>query len=97
MDRIQEIDPLVHGLVDQRFEDALQDAKEVDRLIQSTPENIQHIFKERPLLGVPFTVKDCVAVTGNDTSSSDANDKPKQLQFCHAMSNVNGFCYRFAR
>ncbi|XP_003737250.1 fatty-acid amide hydrolase 2-B [Galendromus occidentalis] len=64
VERIREVEPYINAVVDQRFEDALKEARRVDQIIGSPGANLQQLFKEKPLLGLPFTVKNCVAVTG---------------------------------
>ena len=51
--------------MDNRFEDALAEAREVDAHLQSlTQEEKNALFTEKPYLGVPFTIKDCFTVKG---------------------------------
>ncbi|KAM7309384.1 hypothetical protein ISCGN_013015 [Ixodes scapularis] len=58
--RIQEVNPVLNAVVHPRFEDALAEAAQVDHRVS------QGSFDESasPLLGVPFTVKNSVAVKG---------------------------------
>lgn len=60
--RIKEINPVLNCVVANRFEDALAEARAADELIASGSLSENDIEKEKPLLGVPFTTKDCVAV-----------------------------------
>lgn len=62
--RIREINPILNCVVDDRFEEALKDARAVDKLIESGTENEETLAKTKPFLGVPFTTKDCLAVKG---------------------------------
>ncbi|KAB7495295.1 Fatty-acid amide hydrolase 2 [Armadillidium nasatum] len=62
--RIREINPILNAVVDERFEEALEEAKEVDKFLRSTSKSQDEISKEKPFLGVPFTVKDCFCVKG---------------------------------
>jgi fatty acid amide hydrolase 2 len=62
--RIKEVNPYLNAVVEDRFADAVRDAKEADRLITSHSKTEQEIEKETPLLGVPFTVKESCAVKG---------------------------------
>ncbi|XP_063244064.1 fatty-acid amide hydrolase 2-A isoform X2 [Bacillus rossius redtenbacheri] len=62
--RIKEINPILNCVVDERFEAALEEAKEVDKLIQSGTKTSAEIEKETPFLGVPFSTKDCLQVKG---------------------------------
>lgn len=52
-------------MVDNRFEAALEEAKNADRLIQSGVKDLSTLERETPFLGVPFTAKDCFAVKGS--------------------------------
>ena len=54
----QNSDPLVNAMVDDRFADALEEAKSIDRALDNG-EQVQG-----PLLGVPFTGKDSHSVKG---------------------------------
>lgn len=51
-------------MVDNRFEMALQEARQVDQLIQSGEKDEKTLQLETPFLGVPFTIKDCFSVKG---------------------------------
>ncbi|XP_064474030.1 fatty-acid amide hydrolase 2-like [Ornithodoros turicata] len=60
IDRIKDVQPLLNAIVDERFEAALAEAEEIDRKVSSSAEDSE--FLKKPLLGVPFTVKNYVAV-----------------------------------
>ncbi|KAJ4436871.1 hypothetical protein ANN_17003, partial [Periplaneta americana] len=62
--RIKEVNPYLNAVVEDRFADALQDAREVDNIISSTKETEDQLEKETPLLGVPFTVKESCGLKG---------------------------------
>lgn len=62
--RIRDINPLLNCVVDERFDDALKDARGVDKLIESGIKTEEEIAKETPFLGVPFTTKDSIQVKG---------------------------------
>ena len=62
--RIKAINPILNCVVDERFEDALQEARNVDKLIESGTKSVQDMEKDTPFLGVPFTTKDCIKVKG---------------------------------
>ena len=58
-------------MIDERFEDALREAREIDQEVQSqlktapiSKHGVRTVLDEKPLLGVPFTTKDFVAVKG---------------------------------
>ena len=64
--RTNEVNKLTNAVVDTRFEEALNEAKEVDDIIANAYKNgtIDELAKTKPFLGVPFTTKDCFAVQG---------------------------------
>ncbi|XP_023715933.1 fatty-acid amide hydrolase 2-A [Cryptotermes secundus] len=62
--RIKEVNPILNCVVDERFSEALEDARKVDEFIQSGVKSVQDIEKDTPFLGVPFSTKDCLQVTG---------------------------------
>ncbi|XP_061108104.1 fatty-acid amide hydrolase 2-B [Conger conger] len=69
IDRIEEVNPLLNAVVKDRFSAALQEAAQVDRLIDEE-EDGEDVLKDRlPLLGVPFTVKAAVALQGMPLSA----------------------------
>ncbi|KAL1417551.1 hypothetical protein MTO96_026769 [Rhipicephalus appendiculatus] len=62
--RIREVQPIINAVVEERFEEALKDAEEVDRLVASGTMSASQISKEKPLLGLPFTSKNSIAIKG---------------------------------
>lgn len=62
--RIKEVNPILNCVVDERFNEALEDAHKVDEFIQSGVKSVEDIEKDTPFLGVPFSTKDCIQVTG---------------------------------
>ncbi|XP_018576559.1 fatty-acid amide hydrolase 2-A-like [Anoplophora glabripennis] len=63
INRIQEVNPILNAVVDDRFEEALEEARKIDKDIQIG--NILDVdFQEKPFLGVPFTTKESTAVKG---------------------------------
>ncbi|KAH7970774.1 hypothetical protein HPB49_015444 [Dermacentor silvarum] len=62
--RIREVQPIINAVVEERFEEALEDAKEVDRLVASGTLSASQMSKEKPLLGIPFTSKNSIAIKG---------------------------------
>ncbi|CAH0400732.1 unnamed protein product [Chilo suppressalis] len=62
IERIKQVNPILNAVIDERFADALKDAKVTDeRIAEGLPEEY---FKEKPFLGVPFTAKESHAVAG---------------------------------
>ncbi|XP_068164378.1 fatty-acid amide hydrolase 2-A-like [Antennarius striatus] len=63
INRIQEVNPLVNALVKDRFDAALQEAAQADKLIGEQTDG--EVLEERlPLLGVPLSVKESLALQG---------------------------------
>ncbi|CAG4951309.1 unnamed protein product [Colias eurytheme] len=62
IERIKLVNPYLNAVTDERFEDALKDAEEVDRMIEKGLSEEE--FKKKPFLGVPFTAKESHAVLG---------------------------------
>ncbi|KAL1417552.1 hypothetical protein MTO96_026769 [Rhipicephalus appendiculatus] len=50
--------------VEERFEEALKDAEEVDKLVASGTMSPSQMSNEKPLLGLPFTSKNSIAIKG---------------------------------
>uniref|UniRef100_A0A2P2I5R6 Fatty-acid amide hydrolase 2-B-like n=1 Tax=Hirondellea gigas TaxID=1518452 RepID=A0A2P2I5R6_9CRUS len=71
--RISDVNPLLNALAQEVFRDALQEARRVDeRIAQGYDDgslNPEILEETEPFLGVPFTVKESIAVAGlNHTS-----------------------------
>lgn len=68
---LQVVNPALNAMVKDRFNEAIEEAKKVDRMIKSAKNNNnghQHNTFP-PLFGVPFTVKECFALKGMPQSS----------------------------
>lgn len=65
IDRIQEVNPYINAIVEQRFEAALKEAEEADdKICLHLSQDIEILFKSYPILGIPFTVKESCGVKG---------------------------------
>uniref|UniRef100_T1GSI4 Amidase domain-containing protein n=1 Tax=Megaselia scalaris TaxID=36166 RepID=T1GSI4_MEGSC len=60
--RCKEINPLLNCVVDNRFEEALKEAKEVDNLIESGKYTVEELKEQKPFLGVPISTKDNISL-----------------------------------
>lgn len=67
--RVKEVNPIINALVDERYVDALQEARAADELIRSGLKTEAQLAKEKPFLGVPFTTKETIEVEGLRFSS----------------------------
>ncbi|XP_046901027.1 fatty-acid amide hydrolase 2-A-like isoform X1 [Hypomesus transpacificus] len=72
IDRIQDINPLINAMVKDRFSQALQEAAQVDRLVDEETGGGagEEVLEDKlPLLGVPFTVKEAFTLQGMPNST----------------------------
>lgn len=58
--RIKEVDSILNAVVEERYDEAIKDAQRADKIIAET--SVIYIVRNYPLLGVPFTVKESVAL-----------------------------------
>ncbi|GFX47874.1 fatty-acid amide hydrolase 2 [Trichonephila clavipes] len=64
INRIKQVQPLVNAIVDERFSEAIQEAREVDEFLKETLKTEDELAEEKPFLGVPVTIKEAIAVKG---------------------------------
>ncbi|XP_076377462.1 fatty-acid amide hydrolase 2-A isoform X2 [Megalopta genalis] len=62
--RCQDVNPMLNAIVDTRYEAAVQEARKVDEFLLCTTKTEAEIGQDMPLLGVPMTVKESIAVQG---------------------------------
>lgn len=60
IERIHEVEPFLNAVVEGRFDEAIKDAQRADKVVADTSEI--YVIRNYPLLGVPFTVKESVAL-----------------------------------
>lgn len=78
IERIKEVNPLINAVVEDRFQDAIEDAKRADKLAQTT--SAFHLITNYPILGVPFTVKESCSLKGKYLSTQEIKLKEKKKQ-----------------
>ncbi|XP_037531630.1 fatty-acid amide hydrolase 2-B [Nematolebias whitei] len=64
IDRIQEVNPFLNAVVKDRFAAALQEAAQVDKLIEEETGGEEVLEDRLPLLGVPLSVKESFSLQG---------------------------------
>ncbi|KAJ7418941.1 Fatty-acid amide hydrolase 2 [Willisornis vidua] len=72
VERIKEVNPLINAVVKDRFEEALQEARQVDKLLSEGPGD-DYLEEKYPLLGVPITVKEAFSLHGMPNTSGLVN------------------------
>ncbi|KAI1718232.1 amidase domain-containing protein [Ditylenchus destructor] len=73
INRIKSVQPFVNAVVAENFEAALDEAKKIDNSLAGIDENsdeYHNLANAKPLLGVPFTVKNNIDVKGFVTSAA---------------------------
>lgn len=58
------MNPLLNAIVEDRFDAAIQEAREIDNFLNTTTMDEDSLASEKPLLGLPITVKESIAVQG---------------------------------
>ncbi|KAK9506094.1 hypothetical protein O3M35_008092 [Rhynocoris fuscipes] len=95
IERIKDINPLVNAVVEDRFKEAQEEANRVDDYIAANKNNLAIIAKEKPLLGVPCSVKESIGLKGlsqavgclprKGTIASEDGDAVKELKKAGAI------------
>ncbi|VDM25004.1 unnamed protein product [Toxocara canis] len=65
--RIEQVNGIINAVVDKNYENARILAREADSIfasLQPGSSEYNEMITKRPLLGVPFTIKDCIEVDG---------------------------------
>ncbi|RZC34514.1 fatty-acid amide hydrolase 2 [Asbolus verrucosus] len=80
IDRIKEVNPLLNAVVDQRFNEAIKEAQNLDKDIASGA-ILDADFAEKPFLGVPFTTKESTSVKGMSNTFGLLKRKSRKALF----------------
>lgn len=64
VDRCKEVNPILNAIVDERFEEALKEARTIDQDIANGIRTKEQMENQTPLLGIPVTIKESIAVMG---------------------------------
>ena len=65
VERIKEVNSHINAVVGNRFGDAVYEAKICDEQLRAGKLDIKTLEIEKPLFGVPITIKEACAVKGN--------------------------------
>ncbi|XGW19385.1 hypothetical protein V3C99_003314 [Haemonchus contortus] len=64
--RIEQVNPIINAVVVKNFDEARIKAREIDALlVDATDNELDELIQSKPLLGVPFTMKDAMMVDGH--------------------------------
>ncbi|XP_062997953.1 fatty-acid amide hydrolase 2 [Elgaria multicarinata webbii] len=69
IERIKQVNPLINAVVKDRFEAALQEAEQVDKLLSEGHDDEEALQEKFPFLGVPITIKEAFALHGLPNTS----------------------------
>ncbi|XP_012227011.1 fatty-acid amide hydrolase 2-like [Linepithema humile] len=75
IERIKEVNRHLNAVVDNRFEDAIIEAKICDEQLKTEKFDTETLEKEKPLFGVPLTIKEAIAVKGCSYTGGILNRK----------------------
>lgn len=62
--RVKEVNPTLNAVVQERFDQALQEARDLDLRLANSNKSVEDMARDTPLLGVPLTVKESIPVKG---------------------------------
>ncbi|KAF7406235.1 hypothetical protein HZH68_005604 [Vespula germanica] len=62
--RIKLVNPILNAVIEDRFKEALEEAKICDEYIRDGKITLLELEKQRPLYGIPFTVKEACMLKG---------------------------------
>lgn len=65
INRIVEVNPYINAVVQERFKAALDEAQTVDNFISNTNLSEDELKLQKPLLGVPVTIKESCMLKGS--------------------------------
>ncbi|XP_043483070.1 fatty-acid amide hydrolase 2-B isoform X2 [Leptopilina heterotoma] len=77
IDRCREVNPVLNAIVQDRFEAALIEARNIDKKLKNENKTEEEWEKNVPLLGVPVTVKESIGVQGMSNSAGVKWSTPK--------------------
>lgn len=80
VERCKSVHPLVNAQTDERFDEALAEAKALDKELASGHKTEKELAIEKPLLGVPFTCKEAIGVKGMGQTSGIVQAKDRKSE-----------------
>ncbi|KAG0428627.1 hypothetical protein HPB47_024414 [Ixodes persulcatus] len=93
MARLRAVQPVINAVVEDRFEEAMDEARAADRLVASGEVSREQLAREKPFLGVPLTTKDCYAVKGGATPPVVTGRRRQDVSFLKpSRTQLQAFC-----
>jgi fatty acid amide hydrolase 2 len=93
IDRIHQVNSLLNAVVDERFDEAIEDAQNLDKEIAAGNVSDED-FHRKPFLGIPFTTKESTSVKGLSNTFGILNRKNEKGEFdaevVQLMKNAGG-------
>jgi len=89
IERIKELKFHLNAVVDNRFGDAIMEAKICDEQLLAGKFDIKTLEKEKPLYGVPITIKECCALKGTNNSYSKINSNSQSESKISIIQSFN--------
>lgn len=65
IERCQDVNPIVNAIVEARYDAAIEEAQTVDEFLSQCAKTEEELARDMPLLGLPVTVKESIAVQGS--------------------------------
>lgn len=78
IDRIREVNPFLNAVVEDRFDEAIEDAKKCDAMLKRGEVTAVKLEKEKPLFGVPITVKESLSLKGMSCAGGNLAHKGRR-------------------
>ncbi|XP_033332305.2 fatty-acid amide hydrolase 2-B isoform X2 [Megalopta genalis] len=78
IDRIKEVNPFLNAVIEDRFDEALTDAKKCDAILKSGKMTAATLEKEMPLFGIPITVKESLSLNGMSYTGGNFDHKGRK-------------------
>ncbi|XP_046412472.1 fatty-acid amide hydrolase 2 isoform X2 [Neodiprion fabricii] len=87
--RCRDVNPVINAIVETRYDLAIQEAREADKMIRLGHKSLDEIARDTPLLGIPITVKGSIAVQGmNHAAGRKWPEIPRALCDADAVQRV---------
>lgn len=64
INRTRLVQPYLNAIIDERFDEAIKEAKAIDEFLRTCELSVEELAQQKPFLGLPFTTKDSIQVTG---------------------------------